>query len=589
MTKKYNKNNLSIFQNLGILWNSLSRKRRLRFFQLLFLLLLGGIAEMASLGAIIPFLAILINPQEALNIPFVLYVLQSFNLDVYGDFYGKMIVLFSTVIITAYVVRFLLTYVTVKFNYELVHDLGIGIYKNVLYEPYNIHISRNSSEIIGGFNKLDLFIWMVLTTLNALSSLVLILFITFTLILISPILTLVILFGLGLTYGFFYLLFKNRLKNNSNIISINSNKRVQAIQEGIGSIRDILLDNSQESFLNIFKKLDWEMRSAQTNNEIIGPAPRYLIEVMGIIFIVIFAYISINQNGDASSLLPTIGVLVIGLQRLIPLGQQVYYGWTRFTGHTEIFYDIVKLIEEQRFVEKIKPKDLIFNQKIEFKGVSFSYQKHLPLILNNLNFEITKGTRIAIIGKTGSGKSTIVDLIMGLLEPSDGKIIIDGVELTKEYIESWRKNIAHVPQDVYLLDASFLENIAFGKKYDEIDIERVFWSSKKAQIANFIEQCDQGYDTLIGERGVSLSGGQKQRIAIARALYKRSSILVFDEATSALDEDTEKSLVSSIELLGQDITTITIAHRLSTVDNADWVYKLNQGCIEDKGTPKDML
>jgi len=589
MTKKIKKNHQSICVDLSILWNSLSRKRKLQFFQLLFLLFLGGIAEVASLGAIIPFLAILINPQEALNIPLVAWVLEIFNFNIHKEVYGQLMVVFSIVIVIAYIVRFLMTYATAKFNSELGHDLGVGIYKNVLYEPYNVHISRNSSEIIGGFHKLEIFIWLILTTLNAISGAVLILFITVTLIFINPMLTILMLLCLSIAYALFSFFSKERLKNNSIVIGINSNKRIQAIQEGMGSIRDVLLDNSQKPFLGIYKKLDLEMRNAQISNEIIGPAPRYLIEVLGVLFIIFFAYLSINEHASASSILPTLAVLVLGLQRLIPLGQQVYYGWTRFNGEREIFHDIVKLIKEQADGEKVKSKDLIFNQKIEFKEVSFRYQNHLPLILNNLNFTIAKGSRVGIIGATGSGKSTVVDLLMGLLNPSHGKIIIDGVELTKEYSNSWKRNIAHVPQDVYLLDASFMENIAFGKRQDEIDIDRVIWSSKKAQISDFIDECDQGYDTLIGERGISLSGGQKQRIAIARALYKKSSILVFDEATSALDDVTEKSVVSSIELLGPEITTITIAHRLSTVANSDWVYKLNQGCIEDEGNPEDML
>ena len=178
---------------------------------------------------------------------------------------------------------------------------------------------------------------------------------------------------------------------------------------------------------------------------------------------------------------------------------------------------------------------------------------------------------------------------MGLLSPSEGIISIDGKVLEKKYITSWKKNIAHVPQDVFLLDSSFKENIAFGKHYDEIDIDRVKWASKKAQISDFIENSSKGFDTLLGENGVALSGGQKQRIAIARALYKKSSVLIFDEATSALDVQTEKSVVSSIELLDDNLTTITIAHRLTSVLNCDWVYQLKNGYIIDQGAPKDII
>ena len=554
---------------------------------IVFLLFLGGLAEVASIGAIVPFLAILINPQDALNIPFVSWIVQSLNFDLERSYFVEFLIIFSIIIVLANLIRFWLAYIMIKFKYELSHDLGLGIYENVLHESYNKHINRNNAEIIAAFNKLELFGWIIYASTNAISSLVLILFITITLIIISPFLTIFILILLGFTYLFFYFIFKNKLIKNSNIISLNSNKRIQEVQEGLGSIRDILLNSSQRLFLNSFGRVDIEMRNAQISNEIISPIPRYVIEVVCILFIIFYVYISTNDSVNATSVIPTIGILVVGLQRLIPLGQMVYNGWTKFNGEKKVFFDIINLINQKTQKDSLESKELLFKDLIEFRNVSFAYQNHLPYTLNNINFKIKKGARIAIIGPTGSGKSTVADLIMGLLQPSEGSILIDGKFLSKKYYKFWRNSIAHVPQDVYLVDASFTENIAFG--VDVIDMERVIWASEKAQISDFINECKEGYKTFVGEKGVSLSGGQKQRIAIARALYKKSSILVFDEATSALDDNTEMSVVSSIESLGRDITTITIAHRLSTVAKCDWVYKLNNGILEAEGTPKEML
>ena len=581
--------NKNLIYSLVTLWSVISRKCKLQFIQLSFLILLGGLSEVMTLGAIIPFLAILINPQDSLNIPLVYWVVDFFNFDILNGNYAGLMIIFSLVIVVANIVRYLLAFITVKFIYSLGHELSSTIYKNVLYESYAIHINRNSSEIIGGLSKVENFLWLVLTTLNALSGGVLILFITTTLIFINPLLTILIILGLSISYILFSLIFKDKLKANSRVISRNKNLEVKAVQEGMGSIRDILLDNTQKVFLGDFIKLDKQMRNAQTSNEIISPAPRYLIEVICILFIVFFAYLSINQNVKGSSVIVTISVLAVGLQRLIPLGQQVYYGWTRYNGNKEVFYDVVGLISKYENEDNILNEDISFNNKIEFKKVSFRYQKNLPLIIENLTFKIKKGSKVGIIGSTGSGKSTVVDLLMGLLSPSEGIISIDGKVLEKKYITSWKKNIAHVPQDVFLLDSSFKENIAFGKHYDEIDIDRVKWASKKAQISDFIENSSKGFDTLLGENGVALSGGQKQRIAIARALYKKSSVLIFDEATSALDVQTEKSVVSSIELLDDNLTTITIAHRLTSVLNCDWVYQLKNGYIIDQGAPKDII
>jgi len=567
----------------------MSKKLKLQFFQLFFLVIIGGLSEVASLGAIIPFLALLINPLEASNISLVAWAIDFFKLDVLNGNYGQLMIIFSVIIVLANFFRYLLIYMTNKFNYGLGHEIGMGIYKKALYEPYNVHISRNKSEVIGGFIKLELALWMVITSLNALSAIILTLFITLTLVLISPKFTLLILIGLGAIYTLSYILSKKWLLNDSDVVSLNTNTRMQTVQEGLSSIRDIILGGKQTVFLNNFKKIDKEFRSAQVSTAVIAPAPRALIEVSCILSIVFFAYFAINEHGNASTIIPTIGVLVVGLQRLIPLGQQIYHGWTKYNGEKKAFNDVIDLISENLENQTNNAKELIFNEKIEFIDVTYKYEKHGSKVLTNLNFKIKKGARIGIIGSTGSGKSTLVDLLVGLLTPTSGKILIDDIQLTQEYLQSWREKISYVSQDIYLLDNTFFINVAFGENKESIDEERVQWACKKAQISNFIDDCADGYKTLIGENGVYLSGGQKQRIAIARALYKNSSILVFDEATSALDNKTEKSIVAAINNLDSEITTISIAHRLSTIENCDWVYRINDGSIKVEGLPKDVI
>jgi len=582
-------NSRTINKSLRALWGLMSKKLRFQFIQLLFLVVVGGLSEVISLGAIIPFLAILINPADASNIPFVSWAINFFNLDIINGNYGQLMIIFSLIIVIANLFRYLLIYMTNKFNYGLGHEIGIGIYKKALFESYDIHISRNKSEVISGFVKLELALWLVITALNALSAIILSLFITFTLFFISPFYTSAILTLLGLIYSLFYIVSKKWLVTNSDIVSLNGDTRMQSIQEGLNSIRDIILGGKQTIFLDNFIKIDKEFRSAQVSTEVIAPAPRHMIEVSCILFIVFFAYLSINEHGNASTFIPTIGVLVVGLQRLIPLGQQIYHGWTKYNGEKRPFNDIINLISNSIESNFSNSKEIIFNKKIEFKNVSFQYKKDDLNVISNVNFKIIKGARIGVIGSTGSGKSTLVDLLVGLLEPQSGEVLIDDVPLRQEYHKSWREKISYVSQDVYLLDGTFLTNVAFGENIESIDIDRVIWACEKAQISNFIDNCTERYETMIGDDGVYLSGGQKQRIAIARALYKNSSILVFDEATSALDTKTENSIVTSIDSLGSEITTISIAHRLSTVENCDWVYRINKGSIEVEGFPKDVL
>jgi ATP-binding cassette, subfamily B, bacterial PglK len=582
-------NEYSILQSLRILWGSLSKNVKYQFIQLLFLVVVGGLSEVVSLGAIIPFLAILINPAEASNIPLVAWAIDFFKLDIVNGNYGQLMVIFSSIIVFANFFRYLLIYMTNKFTYSVGHEIDISIYKKALYEPYHVQISRNKSEIISGYVKLEFALQLLLTSLNALSALILTVFITSTLFLISPVYTSVILSLLGLIYTIFYIISKKWLLTNSDIMSINGNTRVQSVQEGLNSIRDIILGDKQNTFLDNFKKIDEEFRRAQISNEVIGPAPRHLIEVSCILSIVLFAYLSMNEYGSASAFIPTIGVIVVGLQRLIPLGQQIYHGWTKYNGERKAFNDVINLIDE-RFNQSMSfAKNINFDEKIEFKNVSFKYETHDSNVIKNINFKILKGSKIGLIGATGSGKSTLLDLFVGLLTPTSGEMLIDDIQLTHEHHYSWREKIAYVSQNINLLDDTFLINIAFGENKESINKDRVIWASERAQISNFINNCDQGYDTFIGENGVYLSGGQKQRIAIARALYKNSLIIVFDEATSALDTETEKSIVASINNLGSEITTISIAHRLSTVANCDWIYKLNKGRIESQGNPEKML
>jgi len=230
-----------------------------------------------------------------------------------------------------------------------------------------------------------------------------------------------------------------------------------------------------------------------------------------------------------------------------------------------------------------------FQDYIKFKDVSFRYKPTSPLVVDKINFKIAKGSKVGFIGGTGSGKSTIVDLLLSLVRPVDGEILIDGIGLSEENHFEWQKHVAHVPQSVYLLDGSFEENIAFGVDSKNIDIDLVKRSAEKAKISKFIDSCSDGYNTKIGESGSLLSGGQIQRIGIARALYKRASVLIFDEATSALDGTTEKEVIDEISNLGEDVTIIIVTHNLSTLKNSDWVYKLDQGVIIKEGPPKSML
>jgi ABC-type multidrug transport system fused ATPase/permease subunit len=292
-----------------------------------------------------------------------------------------------------------------------------------------------------------------------------------------------------------------------------------------------------------------------------------------------------TRPGGLAGALPVLRALALGAQRLLPLMQLIYTGRTQLVGNRQVLQEVLDLLEApipEEYLPDTPREPVPFEKSIALKNVWFAYDSATP-VLRNLNFTIRKGAKVGFIGKTGSGKSTTIDLIMGLLEPTKGSVQIDGKALNARTRRGWQQQIAHVPQAIFLSDSSIAENIAFGVDREKVDMDRVREAARKAALAVFSEAMPQQYDTAVGERGVRLSGGQRQRIGIARALYKRASVLVFDEATSALDNQTESAVMEAIAALGRDLTVILIAHRLSTVAVCDEVIRLEAGEVADKG------
>jgi ATP-binding cassette subfamily B protein len=389
-----------------------------------------------------------------------------------------------------------------------------------------------------------------------------------------------------LTYIIVSLSMRAKLRDSSEIWARTATERVKAIQEGLGGIRDILLDQSQAVFQKNFNKLDLRYRQAQTVSNFIATAPRYLVEAASIILIGVIAVYMTHRPGGLVAAIPMLGALAVGAQRLLPLLQQSYNGWSAFRGNQQMLIDVAELLQAP--IVDTPPRHRIlaceaFRRDIILDSVSFHYPSR-QYALRNISFRVAKGQRIGIIGRTGSGKSTLVDILMGLLEPSSGEIRIDGVPLNPKTIGSWQGQIAHVPQMIYLSDSTIATNIAFGEAEEAIDMARVRAAARQAEIDDFIDELAQGYETVIGERGIRLSGGQRQRLGIARALYKEARVLIFDEATSALDHQTEKAIMESIGRLSGDVTMLIIAHRITTLSLCDAIVRLDGGTIAETGS-----
>jgi ATP-binding cassette subfamily B protein len=577
----------SIWENLKIIWLDFSVRRRRQFFFISLLMIFSAFSEVVSLGALIPFLAVLIDPASLFSHPLVEKIAHHYHINSAESLVLPLTVLFVSAVIFAGLIRLFQLWVSVRLTHSVGVDLSVKVYRNILYQPYRAHLARNSSEVIsdvyGGINSV--VSGVLFQVLVIISSLVLLMSVLVTLIFLNPKIALISITAFGGSYIFVSLFVRFRLRNNSFLIASNQRRVVKLIQESIGGIRDLILDNTQPSYIKEYSHADQRLRYSQANNVFIAGSPRFFMETLGIVFIALLAYNPGQNKSDFSELLPMLGALALGAQRLLPAMQNIYAAWASIAASKSPLNSVVELLKlTPPNTSDLNHKPIKFNKSICFKNVSFRYETSGPQVLDDLNFEIIKGMKVGLVGRTGSGKSTILDVLIGLLEPNEGQLLVDEENINNQNRNSWQKLIAHVPQNIFLADATIAENIAFGVALKDIDMDLVRKAAIDAQIADFIETKADGYNAMVGERGIWLSGGQKQRIGIARAIYKQASILVFDEATSALDGATEKSLMEAIDNLSRDLTVIIVAHRLNTVKGCDVIFELQDGKIVSYGS-----
>lgn len=555
-------------------------------------MLFASLLEVISVGAVLPFLGVLTAPEQVYQHPFMQPLIEILELSEPNELVLPLTMLFISAAVLAGSIRILLLYAMTRITYATGADLSIKIYNITLYQEYAVHVSRNSSEVINGIiSKTSQVVGgVIMPGINLINSTILILSIMGALLVIDTIVALSAFIGIGLLYLGIIRYTGKQLKENSKIIADTSTQMIKSLQEGLGGIRDVLIDGSQEFYSQLYRSADLPMRHASGNNQFIGGAPRYVLEAVGMTLIAALAYIMSHTEGGMATAIPVLGALALGAQRLLPALQQAYASVSSLRGVEASLVDVLDLLDQAlpEYVNQPSPTPIPFEREIKLTNLSFGYIKESPLILENVNLSIAKGEQIGFMGVTGSGKSTLIDIIMGLLLPTNGELTIDQKKLTRENRRSWQIHIAHVPQNIYLSDSTIEENIAFGVPLKDIDHLRVQEAAKQAQISDMIDDSKDGYQTLVGERGVRLSGGQRQRISIARALYKKADVLIFDEATSALDNDTENEVMKAIEGLGEKLTILIIAHRLSTLQTCNRVVKLDKNNVFHIGSYEDI-
>jgi ATP-binding cassette, subfamily B, bacterial PglK len=566
---------------LARLWSHLSARRRRQFKWIMALTAFSAFAEIASLGAVIPFIGALTQPERLFKWPVVAHLAQVSGITTPDQLLLPLTLGFILIAVISNAVRMLLLWASARFTFASGADLSSEVYRRTLYQPYSVHVARNSSEVISGItNKVSgTVLGVMFPSMTLISYGVSLAATLVALLIIDPWLALGAGFGFGACYGIITWFSRRRLRSNSRRIATEQTLVIKALQEGLGGIRDVLLDGTQPVYCDVYRRAEESWRRAQGDNVFIAQSPRFSMEAVGMVLIAVLAYVLSRHSTGVAAALPVLGALALGAQRLLPALQQVYVAWASIAGSHAFLEDTLGLLDQPLPPDASSPRPdpLPFRREIRLEQVRFRYTAEGPWVIDNLNLLIPKGARVGLVGGTGSGKSTTLDLLMGLLRPGSGQISIDGLVLDSSRVRAWQACIAHVPQAIFLADTSLAENIAFGVPAGQIDRNRVRRAAERAQICEFIDSMPEGFDSLVGERGVRLSGGQRQRIGIARALYKEASVLVLDEATSALDNSTERSVMDAIEGLSRDLTVIMIAHRLSTVQRCDTIVELENG------------
>ena len=571
-----------MLSSLKQLWQILSPldKRKVIY---VFILVMGmAFIESAGVISIMPFLAVLSNPDVVESNSYLkqLYdftgAANKQNFILYLGFLSLFVVMCSTVfkIVTQYAVN--------RFASLQRHYFSTRLLKTYLQQNYEFFIQRNSATLAKNIlSEVDQLIWtMILPALTLMSYGVVLLSMVGILLLYDPLMAIATAFVLGLFYASIYMLVRKKLTQIGQEFTQANKERYQTCQEALAGIKDVMINNAEHGYIKQFEESSRVFARHIATRETLGQVPLNIIETVGYGCLIGLAMLLVVSGKEVSHILPVLGLYGFAAYRMLPAAQNMYRAISQIKFSEQVLSvlkpEFALEKDELKHIEKDSTQYLKFEHSIRLENISFAYPNRIESpILNNFSLEVKKNASLGIIGKSGSGKSTLMDIILGLLFPQQGKVYIDDVELTADNITQWRDLVGYVPQNIYLADKSIAENIAFGVAKIDIDLKRVEFVARQAQIDDFIQsQLPLGYHTLVGERGVMLSGGQRQRIGIARALYKNPQVLFMDEATSALDTETEQAVNEAIQNLNGKMTMVIIAHRESAVAQCNQILKL---------------
>ncbi len=541
----------------------------------------SGMLDIISIGIVIPLITIFVDPSILLNSKIIASITELLLIDIEKIDALKLIIYFILVIILSSIFKILTLYLSLRVSRKIGAEISSKIFKNILMRPYAESLYNKSNEIISSLTQrsdsITGLVYYFFILVSACLSLLLML--TVSLFLNSKY-TLIILFVFLLFYITVGIFSKKILKSKSEILLLNVNERTKTMQSALNNLREIIIDFSQNKLSGIFSKSETSFRKTEAQVAFLSLYPRYLMEGIAIIALGIFALILFKLQNNSSEILIIIGTMVFAASKLLPYFSQIYNSWSNFYGYHKTLLDIVSLINikhEQKFVKNSKnEKRFNFNEYIEFKDVTYKYPNSKNQNLKKLNFKIKLGEKVAILGKTGSGKSTVISLLCGLLDGYKGKIFVDGLDIKKINFQEWIKNISYVPQEIFLSNDTIYDNIKFLKNDTELDKNELYKAADLATVTEFAEQKENKFNTVVGDNGKNLSGGQKQRVGLARGFLKKTKILILDEATNQLDKKTEEKIYSNIKKNFPNITLIVITHDHNLLDFFDKVINLDE-------------
>lgn len=571
------------------IWTLLGDHKKKDAWQLLFLMVLMAFMEVLGVGSIMPFLAVLGNPEIIETNKYFSSMYNFLNFEDKNNFLLFLGGFALFMLLLSAVVRSLTSYAKFRFSNLRRHSISQKLLKNYLYRPYSFFLSRNSSDISKVIlSETDLAIGQSINpSLNLLTHIILLLTIAGFLVVVDPILTTILALVFGGFYTIMYLSVRKYLAKIGQIRNKANTERFKIAAETIGGIKDLKVLGREKIYLDSFTKPSYEFSHYHSINQTISELPQYIVEVLAFgMLIVMSMYVLAYESKDITIVLPILGIYALAALKLKPVFNGIYNAMAMIKFGSSAIDNIIEDMQNTNFEDIIElrnnHKRIELKDKLILKNISFIYPNTKTFVLKNINIEIKANTTLGIIGATGAGKSTFIDMILGLLPPLSGKIFVDEKELNNGNIRQWQNSIGYVPQSIFLADDTIANNIAFGIEKDAIDIKQVEQVAKMAQVNEFVCKLEKGYDTIIGERGVRLSGGQRQRLGIARALYHNPELLVLDEATSALDNQTEVEVMKAIDNMSGSKTIIIIAHRLSTIERCNKVIRLENGEIFEK-------